>query len=288
MTEDPTGAVAADPAPAAPSAERASGGRRAPLIAAGAAAAGGAALAVAALATAAVTAVIAALQVLLIAALVLGTRLPGRYGAAAPLLAAAVAADVALTVWSTSALHPLLGVLALAVPVLFAHQLMRGTGRTALVASLSGLAAAVVAVVGLAAWAQLAREDDGTRLVAGAAIAVGAALATAMAVDAVGLGPRVEPDAPPTVAGLLLGALVGAIAGGAVLGSGESMPVVGGLAVALALAIIAVLLGLAAAMTIRAAAAGGLAPAARPVLLVVPVLAAAGPVAYLLCLAARG
>jgi len=87
---------------------------------------------------------------------------------------------------------------------------------------------------------------------------------------------------------VIFGALVGAIAGGAVLGSGESMHLVAGGAVALALAIVAVLLGLAATMTARAAAAGGLAPAARPVLLVVPVLAAVGPVAYLLCLAAQG
>jgi hypothetical protein len=288
VTEDATSDVAADPAPAPPPAEPAPGARRAPLIAAGVAAAAAGALAVAALAPAAVTAVVAVLQVLLVAAVVLGTRLPGRYGAAAPLVGAAIAADVALTVWSTSALHPLLGVLALAIPVLFAHQLMRGTGRTALVASLSGLAATAVGVVSLAAWMQLAREDGGTRLGAGAAIAVGAALATALAIDALGLGPRIEPDSPPTVAGLILGALVGAIAGGAVLGSGESMHLVAGGAVALALAIVAVLLGLAATMTARAAAAGGLAPAARPVLLVVPVLAAVGPVAYLLCLAAQG
>lgn len=246
------------------------------------------ALAVSAVAPAAALAVVAVLQGALIGAVTLGSRLPGRYGASVLLIGAAIAADISLAVWTSSALDPLLGVLALIIPALFAHQLVRGTGRTALTASLSGLSAAALGVVGLGAWAQLAREDGGALLCCGAAIAVGAALATAMVVDGVGLGPRIDFDSPPTVAGLIVGTVLGAAAGGAVLGSGQSMGTIAGVAVGTALSIIAVLLGLGATMLIRAAQTTGLGVVARPILLVVPVLAGAGPVAYVLCLAVQG
>lgn len=258
------------------------------LVAACAAAVATGALAVSAVDPVATMAVVAALQAALIAAIALGTRLPGRYGASVLLIAAAVAADTALTVWTSSSLDPMLGVLALIVPLLFAHQLVRGTGRTSLTTSLSGLSAAALAVICLAAWAQLAREDGGQLLACGAAIAVGAALATAMVVDGVGLGPRIDADSPPTVAGLVLGTIVGAATGGAVLGSGESMGMVAGVAVGTALSIIAVLLGLGATMVVHAAERAGLGSAARPTLLVIPVLAGAAPVAYVLCLAVQG
>lgn len=246
------------------------------------------ALALSAVAPAAALTAVAVLQVALIGAIALGSQLPGRYGASVLLIGAAIAADTSLVVWNSSALDPLLGVLALIIPALFAHQLTRGTGRTSLTTSLSGLSAAALGVVCLGAWAQLAREDGGARLACGAAIAVGAALATAMVVDGIGLGPRIDADSPPTVAGLVVGTVLGAGAGGLVLGSGPSMGLIAGVAVATALSIIAVLLGLGATMLIRAAQTTGVGAAARPILLVVPVLAGAGPVAYVLCLAVQG
>jgi hypothetical protein len=76
----------------------------------------------------------------------------------------------------------------------------------------------------------------------------------------------------------------------AVLGSGDRMSLLAGLSVGMALSIVAVLLGLAATMTVQPEAppiAGQEHGAtwARPVLLVIPVLAGTGPVAYVLCLA---
>ncbi|MCW2602127.1 MAG: hypothetical protein JWN61_262 [Pseudonocardiales bacterium] len=258
------------------------------LVAACVAAAATGALAVSAVEPVAALTVVAVLQGALIAAITLGSRLPGRYGASILLIGGAVAADMALAVWTASSLDPLLNVLALVIPALFAHQLVRGTGRTALVTSLSGLAAAALAIVCLGSWAQLAREDGGKLLCFGAAIAVGAAMATAMVVDGVGLGPRIDIDSAPTVAGLVVGTVLGAAAGGAVLGSGESMGMVAGVAVGTALSIIAVLLGLGSTMLVRAAAISGLGAAARPILLVIPVLAGTGPIAYVLCLAVQG
>jgi hypothetical protein len=258
------------------------------LVAACAAAVAAGALALAAVAPIAALVVVAVLQGALIGAITLGSRLPGRYGASVLLIGAAIAADTCLAVWTSSALDPLLGVLALIIPALFAHQLVRGTGRTALTTSLSGLSAAALGVVCLGAWAQLAREDGGELLCFGAAVAVGAALATAMVVDGVGLGPRVDEDSPPTVVGLVVGTVLGAAAGGAVLGSGQSMGLVAGVAVGTALSIVAVLLGLGATMLIRAAQTTGLRSAAHVILLVVPVLAGTGPVAYVLCLAVQG
>lgn len=256
------------------------------LTAAFAAAGATGALAVSAVSPAAALAVVAVLQGALIGAITLGSRLPGRYGASVLLIGAAVGADTCLAVWSSSALDPLLGVLALIIPALFAHQLIRGTGRTSLTMSLSGVSAAAVGVVCLGAWAQLAGEDGGKLLCCGAAIAVGAALATAMVIDGVGLGPRIDADSPPTVAGLVVGTVLGAAAGGLVLGSGPSMGLLAGVAVATALSIVAVLLGLGATMVIRAAQTTG--AVAGAILLVVPVLAGAGPVAYVLCLAVQG
>lgn len=281
--------MSAEPlAPPAPEGARSRRALSAQLLTACAAALAAGALAVSAVDPVATLAVVAVLQASLIAAIALGTRLPGRYGATVLLGAAAIAADTVLAVWTSSSLDPLLGVLALIIPLLFAHQLVRGTGRTSLTTSLSGLSAAAVGVIALAAWVQLAREDGGQLLGFGAAIAVGAALATAMVVDGVGLGPRIDADSPPTVAGLVLGTIAGAATGGAVLGSGDSMGLVAGVAVGTALSIIAVLLGLGATMVIRAARASGLGSAARPTLLIVPVLAGAAPVAYVLCLAVQG
>jgi hypothetical protein len=306
----------------------------------------GVALAVASASGPAVLIVLAVGQALLVLAVCLGTELPGRIGALALAVAASAAADVVLMRWTASALDPLLAVLAVAIPLMFAHQLVRGMRRVRLTASLSGVAALIVCVVGIGAWLQLDHEVGGTRLCGGAALAVGIALGAALLVDAAGRGPRVDVDASPTVAGLAVGVVLGAIAGGVMLNRGAHLGVLAAFGTAAGLAVLAVLLGAGAAMTLVShaetlaaiigaepadvvgpadpvepqevepreveprevvnatesletpetpeitatpdapAPAGAVRSWARAILLVVPVLCAIGPVAYVLCLAA--
>jgi hypothetical protein len=278
----------------------------------------GVALAVASFSGPAVLIVLAVGQALLVLAVCLGTELPGRIGGLALAVAASAAADVVLMRWTASALDPLLAVLALAIPLMFAHQLVRGTRRVQLTASLSGIAALILCVVGIGAWLQLDHEAGGTRLCGGAALAVGVALGAALLVDAANRGPRVDVDAAPTVAGLAAGVVLGAVAGGVMLNRGAHLNVPAAFGTAAGLAVLAVLLGAGAAMTLVSHAetlavllgaeppdstapdptapdttapelpetGGAVRSWARAILLVVPIFCAIGPVAYVLCLAA--
>ena len=72
---------------------------------------------------------IAAAQALFAFAFVLGLRMPGRIGAIVIAALTSAAADVAVSVWPHARLGTLLAVFGLAMPVLFVHQLFRGTAR---------------------------------------------------------------------------------------------------------------------------------------------------------------
>ena len=117
-----------------------------------------------------------------------------------------------LVLWvSGYALLALSTVLALAVPLMFAHQLTRGAARVRLTASLSFIAVLALSVVAVGCWLQLAQESSGGGLTRGSALTLGAVVAVAAAVDLVGRSPRVDPAATPTVAGVVVGTVVGAM-----------------------------------------------------------------------------
>jgi len=243
----------------------------------------GGALAVAGPHPAAVLAVIAVVQVIGVLCAVLFLDLPGRVGALVLGCAAAVAADVSLWRWSAEALAPLLPVLALAVPLMFAHQLTRGAARVRLTASLSAIAALGLSVVALGCWLQLAHEATGGGLVRGAATAIGARIHAGRAADLLGRTPRVDAEATPTIGGVVAGTLVGAVAGSLVLHRSAGLPWLSAAAVALALALIGALLHLGASF---AFADGGPVRFDRPLVRMAAAFAVASPAAYVLCLAA--
>ena len=72
---------------------------------------------------------IGAMQALLAFAWMQVVRVPGRTGGLVVAALAAVGVDVAASVWPHSRLAAMLVVLALAVPVMFVHQLLRGAAR---------------------------------------------------------------------------------------------------------------------------------------------------------------
>lgn len=145
---------------------------------------------------------------------VLGTGLPGRIGGVLVTGAATVAGDVAVSVWPHSQLSPLLAVLGLAVPALFAVQLTRGVVRTRVVESLSDVTLLLVAVVASTSYLQLFHEFDGPVLVSAATAAAGLAVVVGGVTDLVWSRPRFDPDVPRGLSAVVLGTVVAA-AGGA-------------------------------------------------------------------------
>ncbi len=107
---------------------------------------------------------IAAAQALLAFAFMLGLRIPGRIGGIVIAALASAAADVTVSVWPHARLGTLLAVFGLAMPVLFVHQLFRGTARVRVVESLGGIAILVLAEVSLPALLQLRHEFTGGNL----------------------------------------------------------------------------------------------------------------------------
>ena len=126
----------------------------------------------------ALLAAVAVAQALFAAVWVFGTVMPGRRGALIIAVLAGAGADVTISVWPHGRLGTLLPVLAVAVPVLFVHQLMRGAVRVHVVSSLSATALLVLAEVSLAALPQL-RHEFGSKH--GGAVASAAAAAVAAA-----------------------------------------------------------------------------------------------------------
>ena len=139
--------------------------------------------------------------------------MPGRIGAVLIGGAATAAADVAVSHWPHSQLSPLLGILGLAVPAMFAHQLIRGVVRARVVESLSGIAMIIVAVIALPSLLQLRHELGGGHMVAAAALSSGVAVAVGLLVDLVWSRPRFDPDVPRGLTGVVLGTAAGAAVG---------------------------------------------------------------------------
>lgn len=236
---------------------------------------------------------VAAAQALLAFAWVFVMHLPGRKGAVAIGALTAAAADTTVSVWPHSRLGTMLAVLALAVPVLFVHQLLRGVARVRILESLSGIAILVIAEVALPALLQLRHEFAGARLGAdvtfGVIIVATGALLVGYFIDLVLAAPRFDADVPR---GLL--AVVGSTAVGAALGHvtmRDSHAFIGGRAafVGAALGALIALFAVATAFIEHAApvAESGFARRARPLVGVLLPLSVLAPIAFLLCLAVR-
>ncbi|HEY7046795.1 MAG TPA: hypothetical protein VH373_06205 [Jatrophihabitantaceae bacterium] len=153
---------------------------------------------------------IAVTQGLLIVSWVIGTELPGRVGALVVGALAAAGADFVVSRWPHGQAGTLLGVLALAVPVMFIHQLTRGVVRARVVESLSDIAVLVVGVVALAALMQLRHETVGALMVSALVLAAGGALVAGHVVDAVAPVMRFDAKVPRGLPAVIVGAAVGA------------------------------------------------------------------------------
>ena len=228
---------------------------------------------------------VAIVQGILIVAWVFGTNLPGRVGALIIAALAAVASDAVMTAWPHSQLGPLIGVLGLAVPAMFIHQLTRGVARSRVVESLSAVAVVVVATVALSALIQLRHETD-ARVTSAAIAAAGAALAAGLVTDAVLPALRFEPDVPRGLGGVIASLVVGGIVGFVRLSGTVEFSTGRAILLGAALGVIAGLVGVGSSYvthTLRTSPTG--ARAFRAVLEAVLPLAVVAPVAYVLVLA---
>jgi hypothetical protein len=250
---------------------------------------------------------VAVVQALLALAWLYATGVPGRRGGLVIAGLAAAGGDVCVSVWPGSRLGTLLVVFALAVPVLFVHQLVRGAARTRIVESLGAIALLVLAETALPALLQLRHEfghDLGGHAVAGVVVAAAGALVIGYVVDLLVPAPRFDPDVPRGLLAVVASAGLGGSIGYLML---QSEPLVGlrggrGAFVGAALGALVALFAVGMAFVEHAAghsiAGHGVAgPAAlpatgfgrrmRPVLGALLPLAVLSPVAFLLCLAVR-
>lgn len=239
---------------------------------------------------------IAAVQALLALSWVYGTRVRGRRGAVLIAGLAAAGADVCVSLWPHSRLGTLLIVFALAVPVLFVHQLTRGAARTRVVESLGAVAVLVLAEAALPALLQLRHEfgpdaDAGGQVVSGIAAVVAGALAIGYVVDLLVPAPRFDPAVPRGLLAVLASTGLGGSLGYLLLQSDtlRSLHAGRGAFLGAALGALVALLAVGAAFVEHAAGTDGTAPLPRlrPVLAVLVPVAVLAPVAFLLALAIR-
>ncbi|MEO6700043.1 MAG: hypothetical protein ABI140_11265 [Jatrophihabitantaceae bacterium] len=156
---------------------------------------------------------VAVIQAVLIPSWVLGGALPGRIGAMILGTLAAAGADAATTHWPDSGYSPVLGVLALAIPLMFAHQLSRGVVRTRVVESMAGIAVLLIAVVALSGLIVLRRQGSGSTITLALIAATGAGLVVDHLTDAVLPVPRFDPAIARGLPGVLAGVITGGLVG---------------------------------------------------------------------------
>lgn len=246
---------------------------------------------------------IAAVQAVLALAWVYGTGLRGRRGALVIAGLAAAGADVCVSLWPHSRLGPPLVVFALAVPVLFVHQLLRGAARTKVVESLGAIALLVLAEAALPALLQLRHEfarvsgSGGTAgtVVSGVVTVVSGALVIGYLVDLLVPAPRFDPAVPRGLFAVLASTGLAGSLGYVLLQSHRLVELQGGRGAFLgaSLGALVSLLAVGAAFVEHAVArppAGqprAAVPRLRPLLGVLVPVAVLAPVAFLLTLAIR-
>ena len=232
---------------------------------------------------------VAVMQGLLVISWVLGTGLPGRIGGFLVGALAAAGADVVVSKWPHGQLGTLLGVLALAVPAMFVHQLTRGVVRVRVTESLSDIAILVVAVVALSALMQLRHETDGKVMVTVVVLAAAGALVVGHLVDAVHPRPRFDPTVSRGFLAVILA--TGAATAISYLRLHNSIEFTAGRAAVLGAAVggVVSLFAVGAAFVEQTSSAPtGSTRFLRPIFGVLLPLSLVAPVAYLLCLAIRG
>ena len=230
---------------------------------------------------------VAAMQVALVWAWVLGTAIPGRWGGLLLGAGSAAAADALLLYDRHDGLVPLLTVFGLLFPAMLMHQLARGVVRTRVTESLSGVATGCVSAAALACYLEL-RQDAGA-VAAASLLAAAAGLLAGRVLDML----RPEQAFADGIFHGLLGVAGAAVAGAAAAVArlhGEPVPVLG-----------AGLLGAGIGVTVGLVAVGAaylaatvrprrtpFAPLTLPVLKVLLPVAVTAPVAYLLGLVVTG
>jgi hypothetical protein len=235
-------------------------------------------------------------QLLLAISWLFGTAVPGRKGGLVLGLLAAAGADAATLHWPDSGYSPVLGVLGLAVPLLFAHQLVRGLVRTRVLESLADITVLLVAVVALTGLLVLRRQGDGDILTPAVLGAITAGLVAGHFTDAVLPAPRFDPAVDRGLPAVVVGVLVGAVVG--LLSLHRVLDFAGGRGafVGAAIAAVACLLSIGAAFSgvhsslAPAGTAGPAGPAVRlrPVAAVLMTVALSTPAAYVLINALSG
>jgi hypothetical protein len=223
---------------------------------------------------------------------VFGTAMPGRRGALIIAVMASAAADVVTSVWPEGRLGPLLGVLGVAVPAMFVHQLARGTARVQVVSSLAAVAMLVLCEVALAALLQLRHEfgtDIGGKVAGTAAAAIGGALVIGCLVDLLLPAPRFDAAVPRGLLGLLAAAGLGGSLGYLLLKDVGQFGAGRGMFAGAALGALAGLLAIAAAFVLHTTPAppSALGRRLRPAIGALLPVAVVAPAAFLLCLAIR-
>jgi hypothetical protein len=236
---------------------------------------------------------IAVLQAALAFAWVFGTRMPGRVGGLLIAAAAAGGSDVAVSLWPHSRLGTLLIVFALAVPLMFVHQLSRSAARVRVSESLGGIAILVGAEAALPALMQLRHElvpaSTGGHIVSGVVAAAAGALIVGYLVDLVMPAPRIDVAVPRGLLAVVASAGLGGSIGHLLLVDGAHFQGARGAFIGAAIGALIALLAVAAAFVefSTTASGGGVAGRFRPVLSGLLPLSLIAPVAFLLCLAVR-
>jgi hypothetical protein len=136
--------------------------------------------------------------------------LPGRIGGFILGLLAAAGADVALTRWPDHGYQPVLGILGLALPFMFIHQLTRGVVRTRVVESLADITTMLLAVCAIGGLLLLRQQGNGDVTTPAVIAAVCAALVASHLTDAVLPAPRFDPTIDRGLPAVIVGVAVGA------------------------------------------------------------------------------
>ncbi|CAN5553968.1 hypothetical protein BH10ACT8_BH10ACT8_32100 [soil metagenome] len=159
---------------------------------------------------------VAVAQLVLVLSWVFGTGLPGRIGAVVIGVLASGAADAALVRWNDHGYQPVLGVLGVALPVMFIHQLTRGVVRTRVVESLADITVLLLSVCSMAGLVLLRYQGNGDRTTLAVIGAIGAGLVVAHLTDAVfpvlRFDPKIDRGLPAVVLGIAAGGAVGTLA----------------------------------------------------------------------------
>lgn len=154
--------------------------------------------------------IVALVQAALVVGWVFGTGLPGRIGGLLMGLGAAAASDALVSRWTDQGYAPVLGVLGLAVPAMFVHQLTRGVVRSRVVESLADITLLLVGVTGIAGLILLRHQINGDVTAPAVIGSLAAALLAAHITDSVMPAPRVDSGLDRGIPAVLAGVLVGA------------------------------------------------------------------------------